>query len=62
VAGRTAARPWLELLREAQALKQDMAAMERDRRAVRDDASFKRWLKLQKQLSGQDNDPDYLDD
>lgn len=31
-------------------------------RAVRDDASFKRWLKLQKQLSGQDNDPDYLDD
>ena len=50
------------LSREAQALKQDVAAMERDMRTVRDDASFKRWLKQQKQLSEQDDDPDYLDD
>ncbi|MDP1929817.1 MAG: J domain-containing protein [Thiobacillus sp.] len=48
--------------REAQALKQDVAAMEHDMRTVRDDASFKRWLKQQKQLSEQDYDPDYLDD
>ena len=50
------------LSREAQALKQDVAAMERDMRTVRDDASFKRWLKQQKQLSEQDDDLDSLDD
>jgi len=50
------------LSREAQALKQDVAAMEQDMRTVRDDASFKRWLKQQKQLSEQADDPDYIDD
>ena len=58
----TAASLHRHLSREAQALKQDVAAMEQDMRTVRDDASFKRWLKLQKQLSEQDNDSDYLDD
>jgi hypothetical protein len=47
---------------EAQELKQDVAAMEQDMRTVRDDASFKRWLKQQKQMSKQDDDPDYIDD
>jgi len=50
------------LSQEAQALKQDVAAMERDMRSLRDDASFKRWLKQQKQLSEQDDVLDYLDD
>lgn len=50
------------LSQEAQALKQDVAAMERDMSSVRDDASFKRWLKQQKQLSEQDAFLDYLDD
>jgi hypothetical protein len=50
------------LSREAQALKQDVAAIERDIRSVRDDASFKRWLKQQTQLSEQDDVLDYLDD
>lgn len=54
----TAASLSRHLSREAQALKQDVAAMERDMRTVRDDASFKRWLKQQKQLSEQD-DLDY---
>lgn len=54
----TAASLSRHLSREAQALKQDVAAMERDMRIVRDDASFKRWLKQQKQLSEQD-DLDY---
>ena len=43
------------------ALKQDVAAMERDMRTVKDDASFKRWLKQQKQLSEQADDPDPAD-
>jgi hypothetical protein len=50
------------LSREAQALKQDVAAMEQDMKTVRDDVSFKRWLKQQKQLSEQADDPGYLDD
>lgn len=50
------------LSREAQALKQDVAAMEQDMGTVRDDASFKRWLKQQKQLSEQADDPDCIDD
>lgn len=50
------------LSREEQALKQDVAAMEQDMKTVRDDASFKRWLKEQKQLSEQASDPDFLDD
>ena len=50
------------LTMEKQALNQDVAAMEQDLRAVRDDASFKRWLKQQKQLSEHYDDPDSLDD
>jgi hypothetical protein len=39
-----------------------VAAMERDLRTVRDDASFKRWLKQQKQLAEHYDDFDPLDD
>ncbi|MBA3593037.1 MAG: hypothetical protein H0W47_04465 [Polaromonas sp.] len=47
-----------QLLAQEHALKQDLAAMEHDLQAVQDDAGFKRWLKLQKQLS---REPDFLD-
>lgn len=47
---------------EKNALKQDVAAMEWDMRTVKDDASFKRWLKQQKQLSEQADDLDPIDD
>jgi hypothetical protein len=43
---------------EKQALNQDVAAMEQDLRTVRDDASFKRWLKQQKQLAERYDDFD----
>lgn len=58
----TAASLQRHLSRESQALKHHVAAMERDLRTVRDDVAFKRWLKLQKRLSVQDNDSDYADD
>ena len=50
------------LTMEKQALNQDVAAMEQDLRSVRDDASFKRWLKQQKQLAEHYDDFDPLDD
>jgi len=43
-------------------LNQDVAAMEQDLRSVRDDASFKRWLKQQKQLSERYDDFDPRED
>ncbi len=46
------------LAMEKQALNQDVAAMEQDLRSVRDDASFKRWLKQQKQLAERYDDFD----
>ena len=46
------------LTMEKQALNQDVAAMEQDLRTVRDDASFKRWLKQQKQLAERYDDFD----
>ncbi|MDQ3271971.1 MAG: hypothetical protein M3Q12_07365, partial [Pseudomonadota bacterium] len=46
------------LLVQEHELKQDLAAMEYDLQAVQDDAGFKRWLKLQKQMS---KESDFLD-
>jgi hypothetical protein len=46
------------LAMEKQALNQDVAAMEQDLRTVRDDASFKRWLKQQKQMAERYDDFD----
>lgn len=57
----TAASMRRHLSGEAHALQQDVAAMERDMRTVRDDASFKRWLKQQKQRLEQDDAPDFND-
>ncbi|HAN55893.1 MAG TPA: hypothetical protein DCQ77_06765 [Betaproteobacteria bacterium] len=50
------------LTMEKQALNQEVAAMEQDLRTVRDDASFKRWLKQQKQLAERYDDFDPRDD
>ena len=50
------------LAMEKQALNQDVAAMEQDLRSVRDDASFKRWLKQQKQLAERYDDFDPRED
>jgi hypothetical protein len=57
----TAASMRRHLSGEAHALQQDVAVIERDLRTVRDDASFKRWLKQQKQLLEQDDAPDFND-
>lgn len=49
------------LLVKEHELKQDLVAMAHDLQAVQDDAGFKRWLKLQKQLSRESDFPDVND-